>query len=191
MLEQNINIWPFYIEKIHFFKRMHIFLITCLVSLLSACVPIGDQEINTDLFKNKEDMKIRTSALAPGMSKKAVFEKISIAAEKFSFMSTQEVQMSIYGNSMVQGTPEQLEQFKQRMMSYEGYSLPYREIKRNGSLGFGTMKVNKNGYDLRLVLIFEKGRLLRASVDGTQEVNVDDNESLFNVLLKKGTGFGF
>lgn len=159
--------------------------------LLSACMPMGDQEINTTLFKSKEDMKMRTAELKPGMTKKAVFEKISIDPEKFSQMSLQEVQMSIYGNSQVQGTPEQLEQFKQRLMAYDGYSLPYREIKSNGSLGFGTMKVNKNGYDLRLVLIFEKDRLMRASVDGNQDVNQDDNQYIWGTVLKKTTGFGF
>jgi len=163
----------------------------CVVLFLGGCMPIGDQEINTTLFKSKEDMKLRTAALKPGMSKKATFEKISIDPEKFSQMSTQEVQMSIYGNSQVQGSPEQLEQFKQRLLVYEGYALPYREIKSNGSLGFGTMKVNKNGYDLRLVLIFEKDKLLRASVDGNQDVNQDDSQYLWGAVLKKTTGFGF
>jgi hypothetical protein len=154
-------------------------------------MPIGNQEINTTLFKSKEDMRMRADALKPGMNKNTVFEQLSIAPEKFSRMSTQEVQMSIYGNSMVQGSPDQLEQFKQRLMAYEGYALPYREIKSNGSLGFGTMKVNKNGYDLRLILIFEKDRLLRASVDGNQAVNQDDDQYLWGAVLKKTTGIGF
>ena len=106
-------------------------------------------------------------------------------------MSLQEVQASIYGNSVVQGSPEQLEQFKKRLLAYEGYSLPYRDIKSDSSLGFGTMKVNKNGYDLKLVLIFEKERLLRASVEGNQEVNVDDSEFLWGSILRKGVGMAF
>lgn len=191
MLEQTINIISCNLRKSLFFNKLNIIALSCIALFLGACVPIGDQEINTTLFKSKEDMKMRTAELKPGMSKKATFEKISIDPEKFSQMSIQEVQMSIYGNSQVQGSPEQLEQFKQRLMAYEGYALPYREIKSNGSLGFGTMKVNKNGYDLRLVLIFEKERLLRASVDGNQDVNQDDNQYIWTTLLKKGTGFGF
>ncbi len=191
MLEQTINIRPYYLEIGNFFKLFNLLVLSCAALLLSACLPVGDQEINSKLFKNKEDMKSRTAVLKPGMSKKAVFEAISIDPDKFSYMSTQEVQMSIYGNSMVQGSPEQLEQFKQRMLAYEGYSLPYREIKSSGSIGFGAMKVNKSGYDLRLVLIFEKNRLLRASVDGNQDVNQDDNQSILNVLLRRGTGIGF
>ena len=191
MLEQTMNIRSSVLEMRLFFKKLSILIVSCIALFLSACVPIGDQEINTSLFKSKEDMKMRAAELKPGMSKKAVFEKISIAPEKFSFMSTQEVQMSIYGNSMVQGSPEQLEQFRRKLRAYEGYSLPYREIKSSGSLGFGTMKMNKHGYDLRLVLIFEKDRLLRASVDGSQEVNQDENQYLWTAVLRKTTGIGF
>ena len=106
-------------------------------------------------------------------------------------MNTQEVQMSIYGNSLVQGSPEQLEQFRQKLMGYEGFSLPYRDIKGSGSFGFGSLKVNKSGYDLKLVLIFDKGKLLRSSVDGNQQVNQDEDQSIFNVLLKRTTGVSF
>ena len=191
MLEQTVNIKSFSANNSIFFSRLRTLFFSCFAFLLSACLPVGDQEINTTLFKSKEDMKMRAAELKPGMSKQATFEKIEIAPEKFSQMSLQEVQMSIYGNSQVQGTPEQLEQFKQRLLGYEGYALPYREIKSSGSLGFGTVKVNKNGYDLRLVLIFDKGRLMRASIDGSQEVNQDDNQYIWNAILRKGTGFGF
>lgn len=170
---------------------MRIVAVTFLALVLSACIPVGDEEINTKLFKSKDDMKERAACLKPGMAKKTVFEKISIDPEKFSRMSFTEVQTSIYGNSQVQGTPEQLETFRHRLEGYEGYSLPYREIKKNGSLGFGGLKVNKAGYDLKLVLIFEKGKLLRASVDGNQDVNLDESQSLFNVLLRRGAGVGF
>jgi hypothetical protein len=191
MFAQTLNIGSFNSGTRLFFKKLGILIVSSIALFLTACMPIGNQEINNTLFKSKEDMKIRAAELKPGMSKKTVFEQLSIDPEKFTQMSTPEVQMSIYGNSMVQGSPEQLEQFKQRLAAYEGYSLPYREIKSNGSLGFGTMKVNKNGYDLKLVLIFEKDRLLHVSVDGNQDVNQDDNQYLWNALLKKSTGVGF
>lgn len=172
-------------------KQLSFLLVSGIAFLLSACVPIGEQTVNTDLFTSKEDMRAQADALKPGMSRKAVFEKLDIEVEKFSLMSPQEIQMNIYGNSQVQGSPEQLEQFKQRMLSYQGYALPYREVKSKGSLGFGTMKVNKKGYDLRLLLIFEKDKLLRASVDGNQDVNINDDSYLWNAVLRKTTGIGF
>ena len=191
MWEQTVNVRSINLEANVLFKKIGILAITLLTFFLSACIPVGDQEINTKLFKSKEDLKERAAQLKPGMSKKAVFEKISIDQETFTRMSTQEVQMSIYGNSMVQGSPEQLERFREKLSGYEGYSLPYKDVKGSGSLGFGSLRVNKSGCDLKLVLIFDKGKLMRASVDGNQQVNQDDDESLFNVLLRRGTGVSF
>jgi len=191
MWEQTINICSENLRANILFKKTRIIAVILLTFFLSACIPVGDQEVNTELFKSKEDLKERAALLKPGMSIKAVFEKIQIDKDKFSRMSTQEVQMSIYGNSLVQGSPEQLEKFREKLMNYEGYSLPYKDVKGSGSLGFGSLRVNKSGYDLKLVLIFDKGKLMRASVDGNQQVNQDDDESLFNVLLKRGTGVSF
>lgn len=174
-----------------FLKRIRLLTVTLFACCLSACIPVGDQTVNTELFKSQDDMRERAAQLKPGMSMKKVFEKISIDQEKFTRMSTQEVQMSIYGNSQVQGTPAQLENFRERLMCYEGYSLPYRDIKAKGSLGFGSFKVNKNGYDLKLVLVFEKGKLMKASVDGDQAVNVNEDQSMFNVAMKRLSGIGF
>lgn len=190
MSEQTINI-----QFEHNFSRamswFKMLVVTLIALALSACMPEGQQNVNTELFKNQEDMQARSSELRPGMSMQAAFDAIGIKPGRFERMSAQEVQMSIYGNSQVHGTPDQLEQFKRRMLAYEGYALPYREIKSNSSLGFGKMKVNKTGYDLKLVMIFERGRLLRAAVEGTQEVKQQEDDYLWDNLIKKGIGFAF
>lgn len=172
-------------------KGWSVLTICGCVLLLSACMPLGNQEINLDIFKDKEDMKERVATLRTGMSKQEAFDTLGIAAEKFARMSTADVQMNIYGNSVVQGSPEQLEQFRQRLMGYEGYSIAYRNIHRKGSLGFGTMTVNRAGHDLRMVLIFDRNRLMRAAVDGNEEVNEDNDEYLWSTVLRKTTGIGF
>lgn len=158
---------------------------------LSGCMPSGEQNVNTELFKSKEDLSERAATLKPGMSKKKVFEKLAIDPDKFELMSSQNVQACIYGNTQVQGSPEQLEQFKKRILSYEGYALPYREIKSSSSLGFGKMKVEKTGYDLRLVLIFEGNRLLKSSVEGTLAVKQQEDQYLWESLIRRGIGFAF
>lgn len=158
---------------------------------LSACMPSGEQDVNTELFKDKEDMRVRAAELKPGMKQLDAFSALGVSPEKFERMKTSDVQMSIYGNSQVQGSPEQLEAFKQRMMAYEGYALPYREIKSSSSLGFGKMKMEKTGYDLRLVLIFEKGRLIKSTVEGTQEVRQKEDQYLWTTLISKGIGAAF
>jgi hypothetical protein len=190
MLEQNIN-KSVEIVAMEFLHKTRVFVAAFLILSLGACVPAGEKHVNTELFKNKEELRSKTSSLKPGISKKEAFEVLKVAPEKFERMSLQDVQYSVYGNSVVQGTPEQLEQFKQKLLAYEGYSLPYRNLKSSSSLGFGKMKVHTSGADMRLVLIFEKGKLLRAAVEGTENVNQNDDQSLWGSLIRKGIGIAF
>lgn len=162
-----------------------------LFSLLCACVPTGDQHVNTELFKNQEDMQKKAASLKPGMRKKKVFKTLGIDPARFSRMSTAEVQMSLYGNSQVQGTPAQLEKFRKKLMQCSGYSLPYSDIKSDSSLGFGTMKIEKTGYNLKLVLIFRHNKLVQSSVEGTQKVKEEQNRYLWDTLLRRGIGLPF
>lgn len=171
--------------------KLYIFAVALLTLCLSACLPSGEQDINTELFKSKDDLQARTESLSPGMTKQATFQTLNISPDMFERMSMQDVQMSIYGNSQVQGTPDELERFRNKLMTCEGYALPYREIKSSSSLGFGKLKVNKTGHDLKLVLIFEKDKLMRASIEGTQQVNQQDDQYLWESLLRRGIGAAF
>lgn len=158
---------------------------------LSACVPTGDQNVNTELFKNKDDMQERAAKLRPGMSEKKVFDALGIDKTHFAKLSTAEVQMSMYGNSQVQGTPSQLESFRKHLMRCTGYSLPYSKIKSDGSLGFGTMKIEKTGYNLKLVLIFDGSKLVKSSVEGTEKVKQEESQYLWDTLIRRGIGLPF
>lgn len=136
-------------------------------------------------------MRAHAAQLRPGMTKKAVFAKLGIDPERFTLMSTAEVQEAIYGNSQVQGTPAQLEAFRKHLMHCSGYSLPYTSIKSDGSLGFGTMKIEKTGYDLKLVLIFDNNRLLRSNIEGTEQVKQEESQYLWETLIRRGIGLAF
>jgi hypothetical protein len=190
MAEQNKNL-----DFDHFFfkalKKFCVLFIALISLALSGCLPTGEESINTELFKSKDDLKQKASQLRPGIKKGDVFRILDVAPEKFQRMNLSEVQSSIYGNSQVQGSPTQLEEFRRRMMSYEGYALPYRILKDDGSLGFGTMKFHKTGQDLRLVLIFENNRLLRSAIEGTEDVSLQENQYLWGALIRKGIGLAF
>lgn len=174
-----------------FLRFFKLALVAVMTFSLAACLPSGEQNVNTELFKDKQEIAQKEGVLKPGMTKAQVFETLGIPKERFERMSMQEMQYSVYGQSVVQGTPEQLEQFRNRMMSYEGYSLPYRNIKASSSLGFGNMKVKKTGHDLRLVLIFEKNKLCKSAVEGTQNVVQEDSQSLWNTIVMRGIGAAF
>jgi hypothetical protein len=158
---------------------------------LCACLPTGDQNVNTELFKNKDDMQARADKLRPGMREKKVFEVLGIDKTHFARLSTAEVQMSMYGNSQVQGTPSQLEAFRRHLMDCTGYALPYSKIKSDGSLGFGTMKIEKTGYSLKLVLVFDRGKLVKSSIEGTERVKQEESQYLWETLIRRGIGLPF
>jgi len=172
-------------------KKTNILTLGICSILLISCIPVGDEDINTDLFKNKEELRLASEKLRPGMTKDEVLKELKIPVEKFTVMSTEELQRNVYGNSMVQGTPEQLERFKEILLRYRGYYLPYRDLKSEGSIGFGKMKVNKKGHDLKLVLIFENGTLLKSSVDGSQDVNMNEDKYIWNTIMEKGSSAAF
>ncbi len=191
MREQTVNIRSKKNEAKVLFKTIRVFAAAILVLTLTACIPVGDQHINSDLFKNRQDMEQRAAELHRGMTEDSVFKKICISKDKFSRMSLPEVQTTLYGNSVVQGSPAQLDKFRKELMKYQGYYLPYSNISDSGSLGFGSLRVNKTGYVLKLVLIFEHGKLMQVEIDGNQDVNQYEDKSLFNVLLQRTTGVSF
>ena len=166
-------------------------LFCLLLFALAACVPTGQENVNTELFKDKTDIVTRMNSLRMGMTEQAVFEKIGIHADRFERLSMPDVQVSMYGNSQVRGTPAQLEQFRKKLMACKGYSLPYRKIDSSSSLGFGKMKVKKTGQDLRLVLVFSGGRLARSAMEGTENVRIEENQYFWDKLIKSGIGLAF
>ena len=167
------------------------FLAVCLCLGMTACMPSGNENVNTELFENKEEMRAKADELSRGMSIDSAMETLGVPLERFAVMSTDQVQTAVYGNSQVQGTPEQLEKFRKRLQAFEGYSLPYRQVKAKSSLGFGKVKVAKSGHDLQLLLIFENKKLLKATVVGSEELNKSEDKYLWNSLISRGVGSVF
>ena len=44
---------------------------------------------------------------------------------------------------------------------------------------------------MRIVIIFENGKLLRSSVEGTEYVSQEDDKYLWNGLISRGIGMAF
>lgn len=186
--------WVLAREKQQVHEKILAMLFMGLIALalvLSGCMPMKDENVNTELFKNKEDMRAKVLQLEKGMTKTATFEKLGVAPEYFEHLNTEQIQFYVYGNSQVQGTPEQLEKFKRMIQAYDGYMLPYRQIKSDGTFVVTKMKVKKTGHDLRLVLIFEHDKLMRATVEGTPKVNEKEDQHLWGTIMKRGIAAAF
>jgi len=161
-------------------------IILALAFILSGCMKLADQHVNTELFDGKQDMQTRVSELSTGMSQKAVFTALNIPEKKFNRLSLQDIQIALYGNSQLQGSSEQLEKFRRQLLRYSGYSLPYRSIESEGSLGFAKVKIHKKGHDLMLILIFHDNKLTQATIQGKQEVDEMEDQYLWNTILRTG-----
>jgi hypothetical protein len=167
-------------------KTIFTLLIACLVTITSACMPVGDERINTDLFKSKEDMRAKSLSLKRGMDKKNAFDTVGVEPEKYEQMSLEDIQYALYGNSQVRGTPAELEEFRRKLSNYEGYALPYRDIEKKSSFAFVKMNVKRTGADLRMVMIFENDRLIRSVVVGKPKVEENTGDYFWDDIFSRG-----
>src|SRR4051812_17453712 len=103
MLEQTVNIRSVDREAKALLRKISVLAASLFAVFLSACIPVGDQQVNADFLKSKDDMQERAAVLHPGMAEKTVFDKLDIPKYKFTHMNPQDVQTSLYGNSQVQG----------------------------------------------------------------------------------------
>lgn len=157
-----------------------------VIGLLGGCIPMGNQRVNADLFENKDDMKQKSAQLAPGMNRQDVLQCLNIPIEKFEQLDTEHIQRALYGNSIVQGSPTELEAFRHQMLAYQGYAIPYRVIESTGTLGFGKINVKREGHDLRMILIFNGDQLVRSVIIGRPNVAEDDDDYFWDNILRTG-----
>ncbi len=166
-------------------------LISCFILLLAACFPVKDEAVNTDLFKHRKELEIKVTSLELGMTRYDAFKTLGIPLDRFSLMNVEELQDQLYSKAQVQGTPEQLEKFKNKLLSYTGYYIPFRSISKTGVLGLTKVNFKKQGYDLLLTLIFENNKLIHRSINGSPNIASDEDQYLLNSILKKFAGFKF
>jgi hypothetical protein len=136
MSEQIINITA----TQHFcnsFRHMRAVVVIIACLSVSGCIPQGEEHVNAELFKDRTEVTARTETIKTGMKKKDVFEKLKVNPARFERMSLSEVQLALYGNSQVHGTPAQLEAFRRKLATYDGYTLPYRNISCSSSAATG------------------------------------------------------
>lgn len=167
-----------------------------VVSVGMGCsgVPLNSSATNSVLFENQGAFKERCAKLQPAMSREEVFTTLGVEQDVFVALKPVEIQQMIYGQSEVQGTPAQLEEFRVRMAAYEGLQLPYRELRRSGRLGLAKLIIDEKGWDQTLVLIFDNGTLYKAMVAGRASVNEHSSTYVWEFVgdaVRKGGKLAF
>jgi len=178
-------------------RGQSIVLSVLLVSILLAAgcaIPLSRKTTNASLFLGPEDLATRLSGLEPEMTEQESFAALALDPQLFRVLPSAQIQNIVYGDFQVQGSPSELEAFRDRLAAYRGYELVYRSLKRSGAVGLGAWNVDSEGFDQQLVLIFDEGLLFKAVIVGSAVVDDRDSTYIIEVLgsaVAAGASFFF
>ncbi len=169
-------------------------LLVMTLVMAGCAIPLSRQSTNASLFLGPEDLAARLGALEIEMTQEQTFGALGLESRLFRVLPSNQIQNIVYGDFEVQGSPSELEEFRDRLAAYRGYELVYRSLKRSGGVGLGAWNVDSEGFDQQLVLIFDQGRLFKAVIVGSAVVDDRDSTFIIEVLgsaVSAGASFFF
>jgi len=169
------------------FTRAVLLALMLFVFCGCAGITLGQKSKGGDLFENPDDLEYRISLLESGAAEEDTLCLLGIHRKipNFELLDTEATQMLVYGRSQAQGRLKDLEEFRNKMARLKTYNLPYEKITRKMAIEWNHYILYSSGYQLRLILIFEDGKLWQAKMLG--KVNVDEEEKVYVAdLLRKG-----
>lgn len=152
-------------------------LLVVTLVMLGCAIPLSKRTTNASLFRGPDDLAERLEGLRTEMTEAQTFGTLGLDHRLFRVLPANQIQSIVYGDFQVQGSPGELETFRDRLASYRGYELVYRSLKRSGGVGFGSVNIDNKGFDQQLVLIFDEGLLFKAVIVGSAVV--DDRDSIY------------
>jgi len=181
------------------------FFIVCCLLLVGGCsgipLSVGTESVNTGLFKNPAELHKLISSLDRGISEREVLDKLGLNSEtaNIELLGEKMLYSLIFAGAQVQGTPKEIEAFREELQlhQYSAWSLLYRSLKRAGYVENVThVATEQSGYDLRVVCIFEKGRLYKkCGVYGRSKVATKSSSSyiwnLLSTVPSRAAGIAF
>ena len=171
-------------------KDVRIILLFFLIFFTGCSIPLGTRDLNRSLYKDSDELAERTRALKPGLTEAETFIILNIKPEtpNLGAITIQDIQTLLYGKAEIRGTPQEVENFRNRLTSYKGYTLPYTYLMRRGSLGFFNWTVSQEGFDQKVILIFDNGKLTQSTLEGRRNVNEKNTSYLWEILWSTISG---
>jgi len=165
-------------------------LLFFLVFLTGCGIPLGTRDLNRYLYKDSDELARRTKNLRSGLTEKETFAILNIKLEtpNLGAITIQDIQTLLYGRSEIRGTPQEVENFRKRLTSYKGYTLPYVYLIRRGSLGFFNWTISQEGFDQKVILIFDNGKLTQSVLEGRRNVHERNTSYLWEILWQTVNG---
>jgi hypothetical protein len=172
------------------------------ISLFGCTASIS--KVNEGLFENPTVFIEKVGQLKPGMSEEEFYKALDIesTAENLEFLGPEEIWPYVYGNTQPLVSLSELKMAKEDIMApFKAIRFPYSFVKKKIGPTVGTMgpgvTVDLKGYDLRVVAIFDKGKLFRSPPEGTPRINRRDEiyildfvEGVFRGAVDQGTREG-
>ena len=141
---------------------------------------------NPDLFESPAVFLERVQQLKPNISEEEFYKVLRIepSVENLEFMGPGEIWPYVYGYTQPLVPLEDLMSAKESIIApFKGIRFPYSFIKKEIGLAKGPgITVHQDGYDLRVVAIFENGKLFRAPPEGTAKINRKDEIYIWDLV---------
>lgn len=167
-------------------RNMVIILILLFLIMISFGCTARIMKANDMLFESPAVFIEKVGQLKPGMSEKEFYEALGIepTVENLEFLKPEEIWPYIYGNVQPIIPLSQLANAKDNVMApFKGIRFPYLfvQTKVGPAMGPG-ITVDQEGYDLRVVAIFENGKLFRSPPEGKIRIKTRNEIFIWDIL---------
>lgn len=166
--------------------------------LLGGCadkygVPGGDDKVNEQIFKDKQDLLNRVASIQPGMSRPHTFAILNVEEKDLVKVSRQEILTAMYGDNRLSldgMSDHDAEALRQYLRSLEGYRLDYADVEReHGFKNPIRLKTNEKGFRYGVVLVYQNNVLVEKPILTGGAVKQSSSRTIFD-YLNPGTLLG-
>ena len=150
----------------------------------SSPLPLRKKEVNKTLFRDPAEAEERVGMLAPGMSEKDFFKILNITPKvPYTILSIKDIQFYLFGDSRLYGPLGDLEEFRQRLARFRGYSIEYRALDLAAWVSGPTSFIRAlTGHDILIVGLFDNGGLTKALLVGKKFINEREKIYIWDVF---------
>lgn len=165
-----------------------------LLLMLYGCTA-SISKVNSELFDSPTVFIEKVEHLKRDMSEAEFYKTLGIesTADNLEFLKPEEIWPYVYGNTQPLVPLSDLVDAKENIIApFKGIRFPYSFVEKKIGPTVGTMgpgvTVDLKGYDLRVVAIFENGKLFRSPPEGTIRIKRRDEIYIWDFVEDMSRG---
>jgi|GEM_PF-4929084 len=179
--------------------------LSCFFALSAGCanlskesyfhdVHLSKTHMNRDAFKDVADFNKKLSQLKKGMPEADVFKTLKLDRGRFTVVPREERMKFLAGGAAPNPqTVKAITGVINAVNQTQIYTLQFKEVDEHGALkDFMAAQTENEGFDLRMMLIIQNGKLYDAQASGTAHVNGKEIDFVWGVIGEglKGAALG-